>query len=99
MLPLLFAASATALFQGLTPAKAPQDVSKMRGKVVPTGPQPDAPSEIETLAKDVSITALRIATCSLMYHHGIDKIQVRRLAGPKHACVVHHALFVPCAER
>merc|ERR1711907_152275 len=74
MLSVLFVASATGLFSGLAPAKAPQGAKRI-GKVVPTNPPPDAPSEIETLAKDISVTALRIATCSLMYHHGVDKIQ------------------------
>jgi uncharacterized membrane protein YphA (DoxX/SURF4 family) len=51
------------------------------GKVVSTGkggPPPSTEAEgngIGQLATDTAITALRLATCALMYHHGIDKIQ------------------------
>jgi len=78
---LCLALGAEALFKGS--AATPKTTSKVaftRGKVVPTGrgavalPEPEPFEEAAKLATDISITALRLGTCALMVHHGIDKL-------------------------
>jgi putative oxidoreductase len=56
--------------------------TQFAGRVVPTGrgaavaPAEEAPfAEAAQLATDLSITALRLGTCVLMVHHGIDKLE------------------------
>ena len=44
-----------------------------RGKVIEE-PEPDGAVQV---VQDVAITALRLGTCALMVHHGIDKLTVR----------------------
>ena len=54
--------------------------TQFAGRVVPTGRgaavAEEAPfAEAAQLATDLSITALRLGTCVLMVHHGIDKLE------------------------
>merc|ERR1711937_855731 len=44
-----------------------------RGGKVPE-PEPEG-LDLQQVATDVCFTTLRIGTCAMMYHHGIDKIQ------------------------
>jgi uncharacterized membrane protein YphA (DoxX/SURF4 family) len=80
---LSLAASASALFKSAATPKKSQPVRKgglfSAGKVVPSGRtavvEPEEPLAGATqLATDLSITALRLGTCALMVHHGIDKL-------------------------
>ena len=74
LLVLALAMPGAALFKGAT---APKPVVAGRGRVVPTSqpvPTPELPPALET-AVDVGITAMRLGTCALMVHHGLDKIQ------------------------
>ena len=87
LLVLALLSSAEALFKGgvSTPKKGASKaaVGRMTGKVVPTGrgaalaTEPEPFGEVAQLATDLSITALRVGTCALMVHHGIDKLGVR----------------------
>ena len=40
-------------------------------------PEPEPFEAAAKLATDLTITGLRIGTCALMVHHGIDKLGVR----------------------
>lgn len=80
---LSLAACGSALFNGGTKASPKQPVVGRQqrgfaGKVVPTGRgvaiEPEPFAAAAQLATDVSITFLRLGTCALMLHHGIDKI-------------------------
>ena len=85
---LLTAGSSAAIRRGgATPkpkqaaAKSPGLASRFSGKVVPTAAAGVAAADIveenglQQLALDVSVTALRLGTCALMVHHGIDKLE------------------------
>merc|ERR1711924_324641 len=81
---LLLAAvsSEVALFKPSGAAKPRPVVSQGKsasffGNVVPVAPpaDPEPEAELVNTVVDLSITALRLTTCSMMYHHGIDKIQ------------------------
>ncbi len=71
---------------------SPSPAMGLFGRTAPV-PEPLPEPEPETnslgdLAQDVAIAVLRLGTCSLMYHHGIDKIQARafpRVIAPQYA--------------
>jgi len=79
----------TALFKGTAAVKSkPAVASKstgVRGRVVPTGrgavavPSDDVPFFQDPAfyqeVGEIGITAMRLGTCALMVHHGLDKIQ------------------------
>merc|ERR1740127_425925 len=72
-------ASATALNAGSR--VQPRTTLGKVGRVVPTrrgtaSPEPEpAGADFQQLASDACITGLRLGTCALMVHHGLDKIQ------------------------
>ena len=49
--------------------------SRRGGKQIPE-PEPTG-FDLQEFATDACITTLRLTTCALMVHHGLDKIQVR----------------------
>merc|ERR1719258_781581 len=66
---------AAALFKSPTAGPPKPVVAGRRGVVVPTRPVlGDEPPEFVQTAVDVGITAMRLGTCALMVHHGLDKI-------------------------
>ena len=86
--PLLLLATVNAVNMGARVAPKKSSVrsnglrTQFAGRVVPTGrgaavaPAEEAPfAEAAQLATDLSITALRLGTCVLMVHHGIDKLE------------------------
>jgi len=77
---LLLAISGEA--KGSAPAPKTKGAQFTRGRVVPTGrgavvvPEEAEPlAAAAELATDLTLTGLRLGTCALMVHHGIDKLQ------------------------
>ena len=77
---LLLALTGTHALFNRGAATAPRPAStktQFRGRVVPTKPSgPDNDADLADLALTATITAMRVGTCALMVHHGLDKIQV-----------------------
>ena len=81
---LALVANGAALFNK-APASVPKKAGARKapaefGRVVPTGRgaalvvEADPIAEVAEVAKDVAITSVRLGTCALMVHHGLDKI-------------------------
>ena len=79
---ILFACVASAAALNIGFGAKPATATQV-GRVVPTRrggkvPEPEPEGlDLQQVATDVCVTTLRIGTCALMYHHGIDKIQAR----------------------
>jgi uncharacterized membrane protein YphA (DoxX/SURF4 family) len=76
-LALLSVNGTNALRGGRTAAPRPAVGSQFsRGRVVPTTPpEADGGGSLGDAALTAAITAMRLGTCALMVHHGLDKIQ------------------------
>merc|ERR1712176_977248 len=76
----LIIGNAKALFEGITAAPKRAGRAQFTGAVKPTGlpvrrasaPQPEDNSPAADAPVSLAITAIRIGTCALMVHHGID---------------------------
>lgn len=110
---LLLLGQAEALFKSRVAApkvpayKAAVSSSRFpRGKVVARSAQviEEPFGQVAQAATDLTITALRLGTCALMAHHGLDKIQVRTHArsvsshsrsARKEGCTSHFSRVCP----